>query len=814
MLPIYTVRGSLADALNHNQVVIVEGATGSGKTTHLPIFLFEHGLAGKGMIGVTEPRRMAAVSVANYVADQTRGMFGGGRVSYQVRHDHNVAPQTVIKYMTTGILLREIQADPDLTKYGAIMVDEAHERDVNIDFLLGLLKDLLKRRYDLKVIVASATIDTEKFSKYFGDAPIIRVAGRLHSVEVVYNDEHISFHDDRGRFTMYYMAKAVADQVMDIHESRSEGDVLVFMSGKDDINMVIEMLEEHGSKDLMLLPAYGGLTPDEQNRIFMSWPGKRKVIVATNIAETSITIDGVVYVVDSGMIRQTHFHSESGIQSLDYIKHSRAGCDQRKGRAGRTRPGVCFRMYSEEDFQARPEFTEPEIRRVSIAGVVLAMEDISITDVEGFDFIDPPDRDAFHEAYETLIALGAIAPGKQGITEIGTKMATLPLDPRMARMVLEADKHGCVKDVAIVASFLSASHIFVRPKDKQYEADTAHRQFRVKDSDILGYLKIWEEYSNSGFSGRWCSDNFISAKSMTEVRNVREQLLSILAECGLVLTHSGSDEQIMMSVVAGLIYNLLESRGRHTYEGGFRKNIVDVFVHPGSVLFSASVRDSQWIVATEIVKTTKQFARNCTKVQIGWLRKLMPHMFVEETKLVSLVDDGASVSAVKNIMFQRPGREPQVVASEEVFVTLEEARRIQDESVRNAEQAGWQRVIFTTRGDDRYYGNSGRCRTYAFTSVEMHIPYYCQVESFMGREYAVPKLRLFDLRPNKTEVVPVKEAAKELTLTLGGNAVSISAETERDQAKGDSFERQDQSKVQFVRGVPVKRGAIKKLRGW
>ena len=777
MLPIDSSCDKIIDALKKHQVVIVVGETGSGKTTRLPVFLHEAGFSEKGMIGITEPRRIAATSVARFVADEMNTRLGD-LVGYQVRFD-NQSHRTDIKFMTDGILLREVQDDPELSKYSVIVVDEAHERSCNIDFTLGLLKDLLKRRQDLKVVVASATIDHQKFSEYFGSAPIVEVSGRVFPVEISYETEPIRFYDDRHRFTMDFMVQAVVNRVAEIHKSSPPGDVLVFMSGKDDINSVITALENMKISDLVALPVYGGLSQEDQDRIFNSFPGQRKVIVATNIAETSITIDGIVYVVDSGVVKQMHFHPESGIQSLDFVSHSKAGCNQRKGRAGRTRPGKCFRMYTERDFAHRDDFTKPEIQCVSLAGVVLAMEDIGIDNIEGFDFIDSPERSAFHEAYETLIALGAIAQGKKGITDLGRQMASLPLEPRIARMVLEADKYGCVKEIATIAAFLSAPHIFNRPKGKEIDAESAHMAFQTEDSDLLRFLFVWRQYEQSGFSDSWCRRNFLNSKSLTEVSKIRKQLFDVLENNGIELSQTDDDELVLKSATAGLVYNLLEQSAMYSFAGLLRRSANNVFVHPGSVLFGQLPK---FLVATEIVQTTKQFARNCTKVQLDWLLELLPNLFRSETSLVSVSEDGEYVVAQKKIFMKRHGMFNEI-GSEEVEIGLDEARVIQEEQVRTAKAEGW--ILLTFHERDRSFSNPSldwRYQTHCFSGVEPGVPYYCKVEEGYNTpgylRFVDAKLKVLNLpKPVKAvEVKPTATAVPEpgvMTLSLGGRPLQV-----------------------------------------
>ncbi|MFY9493444.1 MAG: ATP-dependent RNA helicase [Minisyncoccia bacterium] len=741
-LPIWAKRKEIIEALQNNQVVIVVGETGSGKTTQLPLMLAA-GFANGKKIGITEPRRIAAVSVAEFVAQQF-GKKLGSEVGYQIRFDDTTADDTLIKFMTDGILLRELQLDPDLNQYSVIMVDEAHERSQNIDFVLGLLKDALKRRQDLKVVVASATIDHDKFSGYFWNAPVVNVSGRTFPVEVVWSDYEIYEND---------MVEHVIRKVEILHRTAGEGDVLVFMTGEADINKIVKGLEEYRLADLVVLPIYGNISSEEQHRIFENYPNRRKVVVATNIAETSITVDGVVYVVDSGLIKQMSFHPESGIQSLDVVKHSQAGCDQRAGRAGRTRPGICYRMYTQADFNlARPRFTEPEIRRVGLASVVLAMEDIGLADIESFDFVDPPEKEAFHEAYETLIALGAIQRGKKGLTAVGKSMARLPLEPRVARMVLEAEKHFCVSASATIAAFLSVRSIFSRPREKEWEADAAHEQFKNKRSDLLTFLKVWQAYEDSGFSAAWCYQNFLNGKSLQEVGKIRDQIVQMLEKNGMEISENGSEDEIMKSVAAGLVYNLFRHSSRNSYNGVVRTSCSDVYIHPGSALFSRL--GSEFFVAAEIVQTSRVFARGCSKVELGWLPELVPHLakFGKETEIVAVLPDHQGALAKKEVFFQG-----NLIGFAETEVSLPEARGIQERKIEEAKERGWIRLVFTKVDSslsflDSYIAKVGEVsyRSTEWYGINTGAVYYCAISeryswsNDTGDKNAMPMFQVFN----------------------------------------------------------------------
>ncbi len=744
-LPIFSKKKEILNAIRANQVTIVVGETGSGKTTQIPAFLYEDGYSvSAGKIGVTQPRRIAATSVAAFVAKQL-GTELGDIVGYQIRFDDKTADRTQVKFMTDGILLQEIQRDTELSQYSVIMVDEAHERSENIDFLLGLLKELLKRRTDLKVVVASATIDEQKFSQYFGNAPIVNVSGRMYPVEIVWSEK--SFFGDY----LEDVIDAVIGKVVEIHKAQESGDVLVFMTGRDDINSVVEGLEKLGLENLVVLPVYGELSIEDQQKIFNRYSGKRKIVVATNIAETSITVEGISYVVDSGFIKQSNFHSDTGIKSLDVVEHSQSGCNQRTGRAGRVQSGVCYRMYTQQNFEKRSRFTTPEILRVSLADVVLKIENIGIADVEGFDFIEPPDHEAFHEAYETLIALGAIQRGVKGLTDIGRAMARLPLDPRTSRMVLEAQKYGCVKNVATIAAFLSVRNVFSRPKGNEYEADLAHAQFKDEKSDALTFLNIWGWYEASSFDSQWCYSNFLNPKTMREVAKIRTQLFQILYHHGIELTESKSQETTAKAVTMGLAYNLFEHFSRGAYRGIQRTNAGYVYIHPSSRLFRSGQR---FIVATEIVRTSKVWGRICTAVEPEWLPELVPHLCTTENPCVEFWNPGdVTVKIRQDIVYNG-----YAIHSVRKTVSLEEAIKIQNENIRKAERKGYIHLTFSKVKVGSLYAFEKWIAYYDGNIYQTHdhvgegIFYLCQVEDFLGEKYALPKIRLFNFPKSSPSV--------------------------------------------------------------
>lgn len=616
-LPIEKMRALIIETILTNQVTIVIGTTGSGKTTMLPMFLHRAGLAWSKRIGITEPRRLAAASVAQYLGRRLN-TAEEQVVGYKVRFDDTTDLNTDIKFMTDGTLLQEFQRDPLLSDYSVIMIDEAHERSANIDFLLGLLKLLLRKRADLKLIVASATIDAQKFSAYFDRAPVVNVGGRQHEVTIAYSD-----HDCTSPQEM--IDESVA-RVLAIHHGEEKGDILVFFPGTDTIYPFIQKLEEQKVEGLIALPAHGQLTSEELQGIFQMYEGKRKVIAATNIAETSITISNIVFVVDCGFIKQSEFYPATGVGSLDVIEHSQAGCDQRTGRAGRTKPGICYRLYTEENYRKRVAHTETELRRISLAGIVLKMESLGIPDVRNFEFIDMPKRSAIDEAYETLEALGAVVRGVPGLTTLGEEMATLPLEPYLARMVLEARRFDCVEDIVIIVSFLAHGRpMYARPNGKELEASVAQAKFTHPKSDMLTILKTWKAYEAMEGDETWCEKNFIEVRSMRETANIRGQLLQRLFRLGVKAGSTSNPMVILRCVASGLVHNLLAHVSRHAYSGVVRK-VNKVFIHPKSALFSA-VMTHRWIVAAEIASTTKLFAFRCSAVLPEWLPELAPEKF-------------------------------------------------------------------------------------------------------------------------------------------------------------------------------------------
>ncbi len=768
-LPIDDSEAEIVSAIRGNQVTVILGATGSGKTTQIPIMLYKAGFAARGVIGITQPRKIAATAIAEYISDQLGGVLGKV-VGYKVRFDNLTERETAIKFVTNGVLLREIQNDPQLRKYSIIVIDEAHERTLEIDLLLGLIKKLLKIRKDLKLVITSATINPEKFLNYFkngSEVPVVLVGGRMYPVEVKHLDWNPYGHE---------MVSAAVEMVASIHNSNVPGDVLVFMTGRDDISAVIKSLSTRLDDRAVVLPLHGGMDATAYKAVFDPRKGKRKIIVATNIAETSLTIDGVRFVVDSGLIKQQHFDSQTGLQSLDVVAHSAAGCEQRKGRAGRTQPGICYRLYTEKDLQNRPTFTFPEIQRMSLARAVLIMESMGIDDVEHFDLIDSPDFQAFREAYQVLIILGANDFRTKRITELGRKMAELPLDPCIARMLIEAEKYRCVKSIAAFAAFQSVPHVFMRPRGKEELADRAHQQFMHPKSDAITLITVWNKYVANGRKPDWCYRHFLNSHALEEVELIYSQLLDILEQNNVSLPSTMNEEVIMKCIVSGLVFNLIEHDSRWDYRGIFH-DMNNIHLHPSSSIYRLVPR---FAVATSLIRTTKLYARCCTVAPVEWLVEFLPQLFscIEPT-LTSYVKGESYAIGQQPILFK--GRD---VINRKVKVPLELAKRINvfKDSQMRAEKLV--RLVFQKRGE-RYIADCGGVEVEVskrgkLLSVQTDTPYYCEVVRIGPASFAHVQEEAFDLGEKANELIPIKVVEKKITTAANGHTQSLA----EDLAKG------------------------------
>jgi ATP-dependent helicase HrpA len=621
-LPISARVRDIAAAIDAHPVVIVAGATGSGKTTQLPKIALAMGRGVKRLVGVTQPRRIAAMSVAARVASEI-GTPLGTEVGYQVRFDDRTSAQTYVKFMTDGILLAEIQGDRLLHRYDTIIVDEAHERSLTIDFLLGWLRRILPERPDLKVVVSSATLETERFSQFFGGAPIVSVEGRTYPVDVLYEPPP----DDVD------MPEAVANAVVNVTSLDPHGDILVFLPGEREIRETEDELRSRALRHTMVQPLYAALSAADQKKVFASIP-QRRVILATNIAETSLTIPGIVYVIDTGCARLSRYDGRSGTTRLQVEAISQASADQRKGRCGRVRDGICVRLYDEQSFAARPAFTDPEIKRTGLAGVILRMKALGLGNVEDFPFLDPPPPRSIAEGRRVLEELGALGP-QQELTPIGERLARLPVDPRIGRMILAGADHDCLKDILVVAAALNVQDPRERPRDAQQKADDLHRRFRDERSDFVGLLRLWafvRDAEKKGTSSlrRACKENFLSFLRIREWSDVHRQLEDIVRDLR-VERASGTEsspaskgddaDALHLAVLTGIPSKVGQWNPEHRVYVGAKQTRFSI--HPSS---SLARKPPAWIMAFELVETTQLFARMAAKIEPEWLLKAAPHL--------------------------------------------------------------------------------------------------------------------------------------------------------------------------------------------
>ena len=620
-LPISANRDEIRRAIEQHPVVIVCGETGSGKTTQLPKICLEAGRGVAGAIGHTQPRRIAARAVSARIAEEL-GVELGQLVGYKLRFQDRTSPNGLIKLMTDGILLAETQGDRFLETYDTIIVDEAHERSLNIDFLLGYLKWLLPKRPDLKVVVTSATIDPDRFSKHFADAPIINVSGRSYPVEVRYRPVLLDEEDDETASGEQDAILAAVDELW----REQAGDILVFLSGEREIRETAESLRKHHPKDCEVLPLYSRLSQDEQQRVFKP-SGRRRVVLATNVAETSLTVPGIRAVIDTGVARISRYSHRSRLQRLPIEKISQASAKQRSGRCGRVAPGIAIRLYSEEDFLARPDFTEPEIQRTNLAAVILQMHALKLGDIEAFPFVEPPDGRYIRDGQRTLRELGALTE-EDSLTDTGRRLSKLPLDPRLGRILLAGAAHHCLEEVAIIASALSVPDPRDRPADKQTQADQKHAPLRDEQSDFLSLLKLWrlwceqrEQLSRSKLRA-WCKENFLSYLRLTEWHDVHGQVMEVVkGELALKVNAQPADyASVHRALLAGLLSQVAQRKEQGEYLGA---NGTKLAIHPGSGQFKAR---PAWIVSAEQVQTTKVYARTVARIDPRWVEEEGAHL--------------------------------------------------------------------------------------------------------------------------------------------------------------------------------------------
>ncbi|MCD6645318.1 ATP-dependent RNA helicase HrpA [Vibrio cholerae] len=649
LLPVSQKRDDIAKAIAHHQVVIVAGETGSGKTTQLPKICAELGRGKYGLIGHTQPRRLAARSVANRIAEEMETELGGF-VGYKVRFTDQISDQTQIKLMTDGILLAEIQNDRFLNQYDTIIIDEAHERSLNIDFILGYLKQLLPRRPDLKVIITSATIDPERFSKHFSNAPIIEVSGRTYPVEVRYRPLAGDDDSESDRDQLEGIFQAV-DELCD----EGLGDILIFMNGEREIRDTADALSKRNLRDTEIVPLYARLSAGEQNKIFQPHAGRR-IVLATNVAETSLTVPGIKYVIDPGTARISRYSYRTKVQRLPIEPISQASANQRKGRCGRTEEGTCIRLYSEEDFLSRPEFTDPEILRTNLASVILQMTALGLGDIEAFPFVEAPDKRNIQDGVRLLEELGAIndqiKDPKKRLTESGKQLARLPIDPRLARMVLEASKLGCLKEVMIIASALSIQDPRERPSDKQQSADDKHRRFNHEDSDFLTLVNLWhyigqqQKALTSNQFRRQCKLDYLNYLRVREWQDVYTQLHQSTREMGFKLNDEpGSYHAVHSAILVGLLSHIgMKDQEKNEYHGA-RNARFNIF--PASGLFK---KQPKWVMSAELVETSKLWARVVAKIEPDWIEPLAKHLIKRSYSEPHWSKKNAAVMAYEKVM--------------------------------------------------------------------------------------------------------------------------------------------------------------------
>ncbi|TWD83945.1 ATP-dependent helicase HrpA [Kribbella amoyensis] len=640
-LPVSQLKDDIATAIQDHQVVVIAGETGSGKTTQIPKICLELGRGVTGLIGHTQPRRLAARTVAERIAEEL-GTELGDTIGYAVRFTDKVSDRSLVKLMTDGILLNELQRDRDLSRYDTLIIDEAHERSLNIDFILGYLKQLLPRRPDLKVIITSATIDPERFAEHFADAqgepaPIVEVSGRTYPVEVRYRP--INDPDDPATLERD-QTQAILDAVDEL-SLEAPGDILVFLSGEREIRDTADALNDkfaaqrgRPGASVEVLPLYARLSNAEQHRVFQSHSGRR-IVLATNVAETSLTVPGIKYVIDPGTARISRYSHRTKVQHLPIESVSQASANQRKGRCGRTSDGICVRLYSEEHFENRPEFTDPEILRTNLASVILQMTSIGLGDIAAFPFIDEPDKRSITDGVQLLTELGAL-DGARGtdrnrrLTQVGRQLAQIPLDPRLARMIVEADKHGCVREVMVIASALSIQDPRERPTDAEAQAQQQHARFRDPNSDFLGFLNLWnylkkqqKELSGNQFR-RMCRSEYLNYLRVREWQDIYAQLRQVASQIGVTLNsgNPADPQSVHVSLMAGLLSHLgmKDPANQHQYLGARGTKFA---IFPGSGLFK---KPPQFVMAAELVETSRLWARVNAKIEPEWAEDLAAHL--------------------------------------------------------------------------------------------------------------------------------------------------------------------------------------------
>lgn len=624
-LPVVEKRQDIFNAIRDNQVVIIAGETGSGKTTQIPKICLELGLGVKGFIGHTQPRRLAARSVANRIAEELHTEIGQ-LVGYKVRFSDQVSDTTLIKLMTDGILLAEIQKDKLLLQYDTIIIDEAHERSLNIDFILGYLKQLLPKRPDLKVIITSATIDVERFSNHFNHAPVVEVSGRTYPVEVRYRPPIFDNNDSEVEKNSDF--QPIIDAIDEL-SAESNGDILIFLTGEREIRDLADTLNKLQLRHTDVLPLYARLSNSEQNRIFQSHT-KRRIVLATNVAETSLTVPGIKYVIDPGLARISRYSYRTKVQRLPIEPISQASANQRKGRCGRTSDGICIRLYDEQDFLSRPEFTEPEILRTNLASVILQMTALGLGDIAAFPFVQAPDSKYIRDGIRLLEELGALYTKhhRYHLTDIGKILAQLPIDPRLARMLVEARRLGCTKEIMIITAALSIQDPRERPFDKQQASDEKHRRFADKQSDFISYINLWnyiktqqQELSGNQFR-RLCQKEFLNYLRIREWQDVYTQIRQTIKQLAFPINSQFADyRSLHVALLCGLLSHVgMKELEKHEYIGA--RNI-KFAIFPNSAIFK---NQPKWCIASELVETSRLWGRTAAKIEAEWIEPVAKHL--------------------------------------------------------------------------------------------------------------------------------------------------------------------------------------------
>ncbi|HEX7012345.1 MAG TPA: ATP-dependent RNA helicase HrpA [Steroidobacteraceae bacterium] len=639
-LPIVAHREEIARAIEAHPVVVVCGATGSGKTTQLPKICLEAGRGALGLIGHTQPRRIAARAVASRLAYELKTQLGGG-VGYQVRFTDRVGPDTRVKLMTDGILLRELERDRQLRRYDTLILDEAHERSLNIDFLLGVLKRLVPQRPELRVIITSATIDPQRFADFFGGAPVIEVSGRSYPVEVRYRP--LAGEDEEAELTL---PEGIVAAVRELDQS-DRGDALVFLPGEREIRDAAEALSKAKLEHTEVLPLYARLSTRDQERIFEKH-GPRRIVLATNVAETSLTVPGVRHVIDSGLARISRYSVRGKVQRLPIEPISQASAEQRKGRAGRERPGICIRLYAEDDFNNRPPFTPPEVLRTNLASVILQMATLGLGEPQEFPFVDPPDTRLINDGYRLLQELKAVDDSRR-VTSLGRQLATLPLDPRLGRMLLAASHHGCLSEMLTITAFLASQDPRERPADAQAQADEKHATFADPRSDFIAVLNLWNAFHEqaAALSGnqlrKWCREHFLAFTRMREWQELRRQLAELVEELRLKPNEQpASYSDLHQAILTGFLGNIGTLDERREYLGARGSRFV---IAPGTPLAS---KPPKWVVAAQLVETTRLYARMVAAVEPQWIEAAGSHLLKRSYSEPHWVEERGFVAAFES----------------------------------------------------------------------------------------------------------------------------------------------------------------------